>query len=185
MTITRASILVIAALAGILCIYLGWRLYKDAVISKSKGELEGTGFKVSITTASPGIFLAAFGIWLLLSIVNRPLVVESQTGQSPSAKPPSSQSPPSLSTPPFAFLDARAAEPAKKKPSRGPEDCLVTWKRTEFYGGQGGSLTKESFRSAITESIGAIQKAGPAGIESAAERAALLVTLRQILNATE
>ncbi len=72
----RSVVLVIAALAGTLCLYLGWKLYKDAVVSRTGGALETSSFKVKLAAASPGVFFVAFGTFLLVTLVNKPYKVE-------------------------------------------------------------------------------------------------------------
>ena len=68
----RHSVLIICAIAGVLCIYLGWRLYKDTVTSYTKSEAKTTSFSIKIVSAGSGVFFAAFGMWLLVNLVNRP-----------------------------------------------------------------------------------------------------------------
>ncbi|WP_157966845.1 hypothetical protein [Pseudomonas sichuanensis] len=70
--IARCSVLIICAIAGLICIYLGWRLYKDAILSYTESEAKTSSFSIKIVSAGPGVFFAAFGMWLLVSLVNRP-----------------------------------------------------------------------------------------------------------------
>lgn len=58
---------VIAALGGLLCIYLGWRLYHQGVASPVKGEaaLGDSKWRFRLASAGPGAFLALFGAGLL------------------------------------------------------------------------------------------------------------------------
>lgn len=66
--IVRAILLTMVSAGGILCIYLGWRLYKDSIISKVTGEFSRGDLKLKITSACPGILLAAFGSYLLFTV---------------------------------------------------------------------------------------------------------------------
>ena len=68
--ISRATALIISAFAGMLCIYLGWRLYRDAKTSSTEGEASTSSLKIKIVAAGPGVFFALFGMWLLTNIVN-------------------------------------------------------------------------------------------------------------------
>ena len=69
---TRAVILVIAALAGVMCIYLGWRLIFEGIKAKTQLELSHASLKVSLSASTPGIFFVLFGIGLLIySVQNR------------------------------------------------------------------------------------------------------------------
>lgn len=85
--LTRAVVLIISALSGVLCIYLGWRLYKDAILTPTSGTATTSGFKLKFASAGPGVFFALFGMWLLVGIINRPLQLNNG---GPSAKPSSS-----------------------------------------------------------------------------------------------
>lgn len=68
--ISRAAALIISAFAGLFCIYLGWRLYRDANTSSTEGEASTSSLKIKIVAAGPGVFFALFGMWLLTTIVN-------------------------------------------------------------------------------------------------------------------
>jgi hypothetical protein len=82
LAVARSLILVIAAVSGTFCIYLGWKLYRDTVISKVSGEGEYKSFKFKFSSASPGIILAGFGFWLLVTIVRMQLDL-SETREAP------------------------------------------------------------------------------------------------------
>lgn len=70
--VARAVVLVIAAVSGTLCIYLGWRLYRDAIISRTTGEFNTSGgTKIKLWAAGPGVFFVVFGAWLLVHVVNK------------------------------------------------------------------------------------------------------------------
>lgn len=75
--IARSSILVIAALTAALSIWLGWKLYKDAVLSRTEGEAKSGALKIKLAAAGPGVFFVAFGMWTLVALVNRPFELES------------------------------------------------------------------------------------------------------------
>lgn len=65
--IVRGLLLSLVCIGGMLSIYLGWRLYAQALSSETAGEISWATFKVKLSAASPGVFLAAFGAFLLYS----------------------------------------------------------------------------------------------------------------------
>ena len=68
----RALVLVIAAFSGTICIYLGWKLYRDSILSSTKAEaITSGGFKLRLASAGPGVFFVAFGAWLLVHVVDQ------------------------------------------------------------------------------------------------------------------
>jgi hypothetical protein len=64
----RCVLLFMVSIGGCLSIFLGWRLYKDSIISKVDGEFNAGDIKIRISAAGPGIVLAGFGAYLLLSV---------------------------------------------------------------------------------------------------------------------
>jgi hypothetical protein len=66
---TRAIVVILTTLAAIMCIYLGWRLYFEAIKVKGRIDIEAGPLKVSMTTAAPGLFFALFGAGLLLFVL--------------------------------------------------------------------------------------------------------------------
>ena len=76
---TRAIVIILAALAGILCIYLGWRLYFESIRANSKLELSSGLYKLTISTAAPGLFFVAFGVALLANVLSTRVEIEEIT----------------------------------------------------------------------------------------------------------
>lgn len=66
--IVRGLLLSLVSAGGMVSIYFGWRLYQSAVLSQVEGEFSGHSLKVKLSAASPGVFLAAFGAYLLFSV---------------------------------------------------------------------------------------------------------------------
>lgn len=85
--IARAVVLIVCSLAGTLSIYLGWRLYRDAVNSKTEGAAETSSLKVKFISAGPGVFFALFGMWLLVTLSNRTTEVSQHPNQPTSTQP--------------------------------------------------------------------------------------------------
>lgn len=178
---SRAGVLVIASIAAVLCIYLGWRLYKDAVISNTKGEFAGAGIKVRLTAASPGIFLVAFGIWLLITLVNRTAEWEDVTAATRSSAHPTQHHVSQTAVKEIVRTTylAEAAPESQGKPAATDRDCVLRRISKKFMGG-GSALDKAQVHDAMGKSIAAIQRAGDRGVTDVKERVALISTLRNI-----
>ena len=58
--------LIVAAFAGIMSIFLGWQLYRDAVFSKSTAEIANKPWPVRLAAGFAGVFLAIFGMGFLV-----------------------------------------------------------------------------------------------------------------------
>jgi len=84
-TIGRTLVLIFSTLGSIFSIYLGWRLYKDAMLSPVAGELEMRNIKLRLTAGGPGIFFAAFGMVLLSVLVTQHLAIEVRRDASPTS----------------------------------------------------------------------------------------------------
>jgi hypothetical protein len=124
LAVARSLILVVAAASGTFCIYLGWRLYRDTVISKVSGEGKYNSFKFKFSSASPGIILAGFGFWLLVTIVQMPLDL-SETREAP-IRPSAME----LTTSPKLIEVSEKLENAGSAPTQGSEPikCLIVRK---------------------------------------------------------
>ena len=68
---SRAVVLIIATIAGIISIVLGWKLYKDVILSKTEGSLKAGSWTIKLAGAGPGVFFVGFGVWLLVKIVGQ------------------------------------------------------------------------------------------------------------------
>ena len=67
----RSINLSLSIVAGMLCIFLGWKLYRDTVISKTSGDFSWGEFRIKLSASSPGIFMVLFGAWLIFSVVSQ------------------------------------------------------------------------------------------------------------------
>lgn len=76
--IFRGIILILCTTGGLMSIYLGWRLYKDSMLSPTEGTAQFEKFTFRLVSGGPGIFFCAFGMWLLVHLVDREVRVESQ-----------------------------------------------------------------------------------------------------------
>ena len=69
----KGAILAMAVLGGIICIYLGYRLYVLGVLEKGSGSAGGTGLQITWKDYGPGVAFAAFGAVLIVFAVTRDL----------------------------------------------------------------------------------------------------------------
>ena len=186
--IARALVLLVASLGALICIYLGWRLYKDAVISRSEGTLEGAGWKLTLTAASPGLFLIAFGIWLLISLVNRTTSIEQSVSTATERKADwkatlltSSATAASSRLPSATSATTEDASQGTLKPPSSSCQCPCPLKSTKiaFFPGT-RPLDAPRIRDAMRKSIKAITRARDNAIPDVSDRAALVETLLEI-----
>jgi hypothetical protein len=77
----RVIVLILGMLAGVITIYLGWRLYKDSVISKTSGEVNFKSIKIILTSGGPGVFLAVFGAYILITVLNQKVELSANEGR--------------------------------------------------------------------------------------------------------
>jgi hypothetical protein len=184
---TRSVLLIICELAGVLCIYLGWKLYIKAVASTTEGEFSGPGFKLKLASGGPGVFLCGLGIWLLVSIANRPF--ETTTSE---ALPSAQTLTPSVpignatlralaQTPMGSVYSATASSPispAQKKPAEKASPCLVRTVTTRMEVGL--SLTTVDVEQAAKTAAMGIKRAGAASIADDEERSVTVRVLDQL-----
>lgn len=71
LSFARSINLSLAIGAGMLCIFLGWKLYRDTVISKTSGDFSWGELRFKLSASGPGIFLVLFGAWLVFSVVSQ------------------------------------------------------------------------------------------------------------------
>jgi hypothetical protein len=184
---TRSVLLIICELAAILCIYLGWKLYIKAISSSTEGEVSGPGFKVKLASGGPGVFLCGLGVWLLLSVANRPF--ETTTSEAiPSAQAPSGSTQPSALAEPASaqtrtasFYLAVATQPTSagpQKPVTKSSVCLV--RHVTMRMDVGLPLTTTDVELAVKSAAAAIRLAGSAAIVDNEERNNTLKVLDQL-----
>jgi hypothetical protein len=193
--VSRASVLIVAALTGTLCIYFGWRLYKDAIVSYTRGEYSGKFGKIKLAAVGPGVFFAIFGMWLLVKLVDRPFqlattsspVVSQSYGNKHKAVALEAMPTSGQGVSPHLLLIADTGSAESSSNAKNP--CLIT--RTiqtstmAFFIGQPYSATPEKTEQALDVAIQILNKEkemfspdSPVdGISSADIRAALF-TLR-------
>jgi hypothetical protein len=148
LAIGRVSVLILGMLAGIFSVYLGWRLYRDAVISKTTGELTYKTVKVALTATGPGVFLALFGTYLLYAIVSLPvdLSIEEavQAGPAVTQKPVRMQAPAQDFRSGFMTVQASTAPATPAAPP-----CLIRKVKATLYSGDSDDITPQDTREAF------------------------------------
>lgn len=169
--LSRAALLGLGAIGGLLCIYLGWKLYRDGLLSRTSGEAQSGRFKFKVASAGPGVFFALFGMWLLMTVVNRPLVMEDREAGLPNA----------------AAAAAAAASGASAVAASNEPPCLIRQRqRTLFSGGE--QLQPDAVASALELAITSVRAdaarpgtaSAPARKDEAERRASALEVLLEL-----
>lgn len=142
----RVLVLVSGMVSGMICIYLGYRLYGEGIKSKSTGEFSFNSIKIAITAASPGIFLALFGSYLMVTIIHKQLELH-QKQYSEQAPYPSTSTEKSDSEKSF-LLKTQGNANEQRRDCR----CLIREiKKSLFSGSQG--LTPDAAETSLTVAI--------------------------------
>lgn len=80
--IGRLLLLLVPAFAGMLSLYLGYRLYLRGIESRTDVDAgAGEGWRIKLSTHGPGAVFIIFGIWLLVTVVNKELQYERAQGE--------------------------------------------------------------------------------------------------------
>lgn len=74
----KGIVLIIGSLAGIACIYMGYRLFLKGVVEKGSLHATGGGFAVTWRDYGPGVAFALFGALILGICVTRDLRTETE-----------------------------------------------------------------------------------------------------------
>ena len=134
LAIGRVVVLILGMCAGTFTIYLGWRLYKDAIVSQTSGELSYKSLKIVLAGGGPGVFLAIFGAYLLVSITGQKVDLSSAMAvPQASASVPLQQDAPTIWH--SAMQGSGAAELSRTPLARTGGRCVVIeYKRVLFSG---------------------------------------------------
>jgi hypothetical protein len=151
----RGALLLTVSAAGIFSIYLGWRLYRDAVVSKTIGAIEAPSFKLRFSAASPGVVLAGFGAYLVLAVAQHRFETEtaapiatkssmssSHPGVCRSLDAPStrySHQPVERTSGAYVVLAQAPTGASAIKPTQEPFECALWKRKTKYLGGANGS----------------------------------------------
>lgn len=198
----RGINLMLVTLGGILSIYLGWRLYRDGIVSAVESEVRhGDKWKFAMKALGPGVFFALFGMWILVTVIGKevstesrgePVEVEEVSGDAPDADKAAA-----LDKAPEVDVNAGTktpasgdAAPAAKKVSFWlgliPQAQAQTVKRARFCAYytktknyDGDVIAKQDFQTAIDDAVSAL-RAGefdPAAQKKANHAIAILARL--------
>jgi hypothetical protein len=151
MVVIRGVVLIIVAFAGVLSIYLGWKLFRDGIIPPADFEAKyKDNWTLKLTSVGPGIFFALFGMYLMIRLVGERLVMEDPV-PAPAAAPASLVAAPQS----FASL-ASAPQFAKAPPGKCVRQpvrrvtCLLVPRRRSFLDGE---MTPDALRKAIDTAL--------------------------------
>ncbi|WP_338759184.1 hypothetical protein [Massilia sp. METH4] len=158
MAMTRSVLLIICALAGVLCIYLGWRLYMNFITVATKGEFAGLGLKLKLASGGPGAVISALGIWLLLSVVNRPIEISEGISTETTKLP---------------------IQLASQNNNVGSSPCFLYIKKRRFDSGL-SDITPNDVEQATAKANAALRRAGSNGINDAEERSETIRILSRL-----
>lgn len=154
----RGVVLVTCAVGGILSIYLGWRLYKDSMLVRTEGSAQFANMRFRLVSAGPGVFFAAFGMWLLKTLATQTVQLADEV-QVP-VTPSHSEAAPAHSaynvapapTWPIAVLRIDANAASAPKP-----DCVIT-RRTRSLLGGADDLAPKDIKRELDYTIGELAK---------------------------
>jgi hypothetical protein len=136
LAIGRVTVLILGMLSGTFTIYLGWKLYRERVVSRSVGELNFKDLRIALTAAGPGVFLALFGAYLLVTVINRPLDLSQSLA--PEAVESDSSEQKTNSTAPVGvepqFFLTSSTSPAKPL-ANAQNRCLIFRRTITLYSG--------------------------------------------------
>ncbi|MFL9900039.1 hypothetical protein PQR71_18110 [Paraburkholderia fungorum] len=141
--VSRAGVLLTCAFSGVLSIYLGWKLYKDAIFSQTAGDAAVGKYRIKLAAAGPGVFFALFGMLVLWKLIQQPASIPllgptSSLGYSSLARP--SLEPVAKYRLPLLTLVADSNKPggpcdAGARPVAAPCSCLIPRTLVFFTGG--------------------------------------------------
>jgi hypothetical protein len=177
--VSRGVVLVIAALGGCMSIFLGWKLYRDGVMCNTEGSANNAnGWSFTLKSAGPGVFFAAFGMWLLIQLINQPLEMDDDVGTMPTNG--------QVETPVVHRSSAdgifQLAAMQTRNPIRRPSVCLVARRHRRMLD---GDLSSEGVRRSLIVAIAALEsRRGTLTGDSAAKLADTIDTLEQMKEAT-
>lgn len=154
MTVGRVIVLWLSLISGTVCIYFGWSLYKNTILSKTSGELTYGAVKLAIAANGPGVFIALFGAYIVATVVNQKLELSQSTSHEQVSRPPSQpdirlNSYQNWTTPETILIGTNESKPK----------CLVTLTRKSLLLGD-EEITSDDLHSAIDASLKALEKTG-------------------------
>jgi hypothetical protein len=183
---TRAAILIIAALAGVMCIYLGWRLFFEGAKSRTDLEITHASFKVLLKASTPGLFFTFFGVGLLIFSINNRLelsVVEGGTSTTKSRAEDSGWPVPkfqTVATTPTERTAAQAQAPASAQKGADSGGCKYKSIDIKWFDTPDPRPESVVIVEALDVAVSAISanlRASPSGSNAAQQRKTILVLM--------
>lgn len=156
--LARIFMMTLVGIGALLSIYLGWRLYMGAVVSKVTGQLEAGGFKLKFAAASPGIVLAAFGAWLLSLVAHHRFELIDEM----LPRPASFQIAPLPYTSLKAFIPGEFLQIADAQIDTSPKatgsnstscQCLFRRRQYSFFGGTAGDIPNATLKFGLKTAL--------------------------------
>ncbi len=193
----RGLLMLLVSIGGFLSIYLGWRLYMNAIISSVSGELDTGKIKIRFAAAGPGIILAAFGAWLLTSVAQHRFVVSHEKEKavtyrdeySLKAFPQKTNNTLTQKSPneteKATYIKATVLSEGKESTPIPKCQCLVYQKRAYSYSSGGSEIREGSIKDGIEIAIREIRDS-PIGSEKImSDRGKALAILLHIKSALD
>jgi hypothetical protein len=161
LAIGRVTVLILGMFAGTFSIYLGWRLYRDSVVSKTSGEINYKSVRIVLTAGGPGVFLAMFGAYLLVSITGHKMDLSSTTPVAVTLRSDRGDSFPAA----FSFVALQSKPNSASTPPNGRREvptpqlpkCLVVQQNRLLFEGAGPASSAE-IRAALYLAIGSMKE---------------------------
>jgi hypothetical protein len=139
--IFRGITLLLVTFGGILCIYLGWRLYRDGINSAVNSEFsKGEQWKITLRSAGPGVFFALFGMGILVWIVHNQTEIQT-------LEPEPAEQGLNVGSGLHDLLEGRAYAAAPKQTGK------VCFRVRKIRMQLGASLESKDFQMAVRESV--------------------------------
>lgn len=172
-TFTRSAILIICALSGPLCIYLGAQMYNKGITDRTTAELSGMGVKTVIKSGGPGLALVVCGITILATLVLTKFEFSEEKSISKTTE---------IQTTNKTDFYILKTEAKNQKTEKQP--CLISKTTISFQDGS-KDLTKKEIHEATELAINGLTRAEEKGIEKESNRIFALTILAYLKRETE
>jgi len=157
----RSINLSLAIVAGMLCIFLGWKLYRDTVISKTSGDFSWGELRIKLSASSPGIFMVLFGAWLIFSVVSQRVNFSMSQDEAPATKTSfrNTESLYRLASDAGTQRDLLPLTPSVQQPARD-RSCAIRSSKYSYSGQAGaeGFMTSQDIEKTLDFAIAIIRK---------------------------
>lgn len=141
----------LATLGGILSIYLGWKLYREGIVSAVESEVRhGDKWKFAMKALGPGVFFALFGMWILVTVIGKEVSTESR-GEPVEVEEVSGDAAPAAKKVSFWLGLIPQAQAQTVKRAR----LCAYYTRTVNY--DGDVIAKQDFQTAIDDAVSALR----------------------------